>query len=234
MAIRKSTLSFERSLKKSIAQQVNSLLYDFGINSAQPLMQYISTEVDTMIYGYIRAGISIPEGIRIPMETLLDANYRSYIKVLEDEVSKTITVYFENGKQTFPFRNEGPMMNDRCNAIKEFVDALQTNSVTEKIVFKGLSTLGTIAEAKELYWYMIQRRVNVEFIDTPIANTARYFGIIERLPYQTQILAFEELDFSYKREIALNELGWYEFTPTSYSSQLSRKQKKSHDDSVQE
>ena len=179
-----------------------------------------------MIYGYIRAGISIPEGIRIPMETLLDANYRSYIKVLEDEVSKTITVYFENGKQTFPFRNEGPMMNDRCNAIKEFVDALQTNSVTEKIVFKGLSTLGTIAEAKELYWYMIQRRVNVEFIDTPIANTARYFGIIERLPYQTQILAFEELDFSYKREIALNELGWYEFTPSSYSSQLSRKQKK--------
>ena len=90
--------------EKSIAQQVNSLLYDFGINSAQPLMQYISTEVDTMIYGYIRAGISIPEGIRIPMETLLDANYRSYIKVLEDEVSKTITVYFENGKQTFPFR----------------------------------------------------------------------------------------------------------------------------------
>ena len=112
-----------------------------------------------MIYGYIRAGISIPEGIRIPMETLLDANYRSYIKVLEDEVSKTITVYFENGKQTFPFRNEGPMMNDRCNAIKEFVDALQTNSVTEKIVFKGLSTLGTIAEAKELYWYMIQPKL---------------------------------------------------------------------------
>ncbi len=179
-----------------------------------------------MVFGYIKTNVSIPVGIYVSMEMLLNTNYHSYIKVVEDGVAESITVNHDKGKWTFPFKNEGPMINKRCNAISAFVDAVAKDPEKDRIIFRGLTTLGTMEEAKDLYCYMLQKKVNAEFVDTPVANTARYFGIMERMPYQAQILALEEIEFSYKREMALNELSWCESTPTLICSQLDRKGKK--------
>ena len=179
-----------------------------------------------MVFGYIRSSVSIPEGIHVPVETMLDVNYRPYVKVLEDDASETITVCYEKGKRTFPFEDEGPMLNRRNNAIRAVVDAVANDSEENKIVFRGLTTLGTINDVKELYLYMLERKVDVEFFATPLANTKRYSVIMEKVPYQAVLFALDELEFSYKRESFLNENGWCESTPSLIGSQMSRKGKK--------
>ena len=179
-----------------------------------------------MVFGYIKTNISIPTGLYVPMEMLLNANYNSYIKVVEDGSAEMITVDYDNEKRTFPFKSEGPMINKRCNAIKEFIDAVAKDSEKDRIIFRGLTTLGTMEEVKDLYCFMLQKKVNAEFVDTPVVNIARYFGIMDRLPFQAQVLALEEIEFSYEREIALNELSWCESTPSLVCSQIDRKGKK--------
>ena len=94
-----------------------------------------------MVFGYIKTNISIPTGLYVPMEMLLNANYNSYIKVVEDGSAEMITVDYDNEKRTFPFKSEGPMINKRCNAIKEFIDAVAKDSEKDRIIFRGLTTL---------------------------------------------------------------------------------------------
>ena len=69
-----------------------------------------------------------------------------------------ISVNYDNEKQTFPYKGEGPMINKRCNAIKEFIDAVAKYSEKDRIIFRGLTTLGTMEEVKDLYCYMLQKQ----------------------------------------------------------------------------
>lgn len=168
-----------------------------------------------MVFGYIRSGVSVSvsDGVNVPMEKILDAKYRPYVKVLDDDAAGMITVCFETGKQSFPYDDNGPMISRRGNAIKAFLDAVAKKSEKDRIVFRGLTTLGTISEAKELYFYMLERKVNAEFFSTPVANIKRYFEIMEKLPYTAQVMALEGFEFSYERESFLMRNGWVDPLP---------------------
>ena len=122
------------------------------------------------------------------------------MKVIENTSEGKITVCLPEGEQEIRVEGESTESN-HILLFKKLIDEYVTKSSDNKIMLDKIEDLGSSEEeAEAIYLYMLMKKVKVEFISSPFANTERFLCLYEQMPEAMVFTLSDLFKTSYKIE----------------------------------